>query len=80
MKFFGNKTESLTGSKVPRIAKMSDSELLSWFNNLIMEVGINFDQWRYHDAPLEELGTSVDLLTDIWTEIRARKSGRDNPG
>ena len=78
MKIFGNKKESLEGSKVQRVSKLSDSELLSWFNLNIMEVGAQFDQWRYHDSSLEELGMAMDSLNEIWAEIRARQSGRNN--
>lgn len=76
MKLFGTKKAPLEGSKVPRVSKLSDSELMAWFNNLVMDVGTNFDMWRYHDAPIEELEMSVDSLTEIWTEIKARKRGR----
>lgn len=77
MKIFGTKKEPVAGSKIPRVSKMSDTELMSWFNSTVMNVGINFDMWRYHDAPLEELEMSVDSLTEIWNEIKARKNGRD---
>lgn len=78
MRVFGSKKESPAGSKIQRISKMSDTELMSWFNNCVMEVGINFDLWRYHDTPIDELEMAVDSLTEIWAEIRARKHGRDN--
>lgn len=78
MRVFGNKKEAPKGSTISRVSKMSDTELLSWFNNAIMEVGINFDSWRYHDTPIGELDMSVNSLSEIWTEIKARKHGRDN--
>lgn len=78
MKIFGNKKAPLEGSKVPRVSRMADSELLSWFNLNIMEVGIQFDNWRYRDNPLKELDMAMESLTEVWAEIKARQSGRDN--
>lgn len=78
MKIFGNKKEPLEGSKLARVSRMTDSELLSWFNLNIMEVGAQFDHWRYHDNPLKELDMAMESLTEVWAEIRARQSGRDN--
>ena len=79
MKIFANKKAPLEGSKVQRVSKLPDNELLSWFNLNIMEVGAQFDQWRYHDSSLEELSMAMDSLNEIWAEIRARQSGRNNP-
>lgn len=76
MKLFGNKRGPLEGSKIPRVSNLSDNELMSWFNNLIMDVGTNFDTWRYHDTPLEELEMSMDSLIEIWTELKVRRRGR----
>lgn len=78
MKVFGNKKAPLEGSKVARVSKLPDNELLSWFNLNIMEVGAQFDQWRYHGATLKELDMAMDSLNEIWAEIRARQSGRND--
>ena len=78
MKVFRKEKVELTGSKIPRISKLSDSELASWFNVAAMEVGVHFDAWRHHDGPTEEVDTVLEALTELWAEIKERENGQSS--
>lgn len=38
-----------------------------------MWMGRNFDAWRHHDAPIEEVTLQLEHLTSIWQEILKRE-------
>lgn len=76
MKIFNTKKTESPVNKLPRIAKLSDSELLSWFDSAIMNLGSHFDSWRYHDGPSEEVDTVLTALNGLWSEIKEREDGR----
>lgn len=78
MNLFKTKKQPITGSQLPRVSKLQDSELYSWFNICIMEIGNRFDQWRHHDEPLDDIDNSMLALNELWTEIRAREDGRSS--
>jgi len=78
MKVFKKEKAAPTGSKLPRISKLSDSELASWFNVAAMEVGVHFDAWRHHDGPTEEVDTVLEALNELWAEIKGRENGRSS--
>lgn len=77
MKLFGNKKTKGTVSRIPRIAKLSDSELRSWFDSAVMNLGSHFDSWRYHDGPPGEIDTVLEALNELWAEIKEREDGRN---
>lgn len=75
MKLFQRK-EGPTQELDRRLARLANTEyqtLLSWFDNTLMGLGASFDQWRYHDAPIEEVAQHVDALQALLMEIRERK-------
>jgi len=78
MGIFKQKQPMLNGSTLPRVSKLSDSELSSWFSVGVMEVGLRFDLWKHHDDPMEEVDTAMTALTEMWAEIKARENGRHN--
>lgn len=78
MGLFKNNKQMLNGSTMPRVSKLSDSELSSWFSVCVMEVGLRFDLWKHHDDPMEEVDTAMTALTEMWAEIKAREHGRSN--
>lgn len=75
MKLF-QRREALPATSDKRMARLANAEyqtLLSWFDNTIMGLGASFDQWRYHDAPIDEVIQHVDALQALLMEIRERK-------
>lgn len=75
MKLF-QRREELPATPDKRMARLANAEyqtLLSWFDNTIMGLGASFDQWRYHDAPIDEVIQHVDALQALLMEIRERK-------
>ena len=75
MRLFMRK-EELSPTSEKRLARLASAEyptLLSWFDNTIMGLGASFDQWRYHDAPIDEVTQHVDALQALLVEIRQRK-------
>lgn len=75
MKLFGNKKVEYQGSKIPRIANLSDADLRSWFDSAVMNLGSHFDSWRYQDGPPGEVDTILEALTELWAEIKERENG-----
>jgi hypothetical protein len=75
MKLFMKKQveESLKGSSIPRIQNTDTAELLSWFNNLIMNLGSSFDSWRY-DNERDEVTMTLNTLNEVWKELKERKA------
>lgn len=68
------KAKETTAREVPgRIKKISTNDLLSWADTTIMVIGRSFDEYRYHDGPIEEALSSTSTLLDILTEVRARQ-------
>lgn len=75
MRLFQRK-EELPPASEKRLARLASAEyptLLSWFDNMIMGLGASFDQWRYHDAPIDEVVQHMDALQALLAEIRQRK-------
>lgn len=56
-----------------RIKKLSTSELVSWADTTIMLVGKTFDDYRYREEPLDEVVSSVNILSDILHELQNRR-------
>lgn len=52
---------------------MSNADLLDWLNNSIMFLGGAYDQWRFHDAPLELVSEQVDIVNTLWLEYLSRQ-------
>lgn len=79
MKVFNKQKEPKSGSSIPRISKLTDQDLMSWFDAAIMGLGASFDSWRYHDGPIDEVKSVVDSIKEMWAEIEAREDGRNSP-
>jgi hypothetical protein len=72
--FMKNKVEeSHKGSSIPRVKNSETSELLSWFNNLIMHLGSSFDNWRYNNDR-DEVTMTLSTLNEVWKELKERKA------
>lgn len=76
MRLFNKPKEPKQGSSIPRISKLSNQDLMSWFDAAIMGLGASFDAWRYHDGPVDEVKSIVDSINEMWAEIEAREDGR----
>lgn len=55
-----------------RIKRMSREELIQWSDTTIMQLGRTFDDWRYHDQPIEDVMMSAGTLLDILQELCLR--------
>lgn len=55
-----------------RITSMSDSELKSWLNTCLMELGATYDQWSYHRGSPDEFDKVLTLINDLWEELKGR--------
>jgi hypothetical protein len=76
MAIFKKKSDDSTPSP-SRIQKMSNADLLDWLNNSIMFLGGAYDQWRFHDAPLELVSEQVDIVNTLWLEYMSRQNKKD---
>ena len=75
MKIFTKKEEQpQNGSSIPRISKLGNGELYSWFDNTLMGLGRAFDSWRYEDGP-DEIDSYLETLNELWKEISVRNNG-----
>jgi hypothetical protein len=67
------KTTKKENNRPKRIAEMSNSELKSWLNASLMELGMMYDQWQYHDGPSSEVDKILKIVTDLWEELSERQ-------
>lgn len=67
---FGKKPQE--NSRPKRIQNMSDSELRSWLNACMMELGSTYDRWQFHRGEAEEVTKVIGLVKDLWEEIQSR--------
>lgn len=58
--------------KIGRIQRLSEPELIQWVDNTILQLGFTFDQWRYHDLPLEDVFLHATTLNDLLQELLNR--------
>lgn len=66
------KRETPTKDLHPRIKRLDTPSLLNWMDTTLMNVGMAYDGWRYHDKPMEAVGEALDVLNDLWEEISSR--------
>lgn len=57
-----------------RIKKMTTSEVISWLDNSIVNLGQNFDNWRYKDLPEVEVTNSLTAVVALWDELIERSN------
>lgn len=75
MSFFKKTKEA---PKLGRIQKLSDAELIQWADNCILQLGYTFDQWRYHEHPLEDVALQASGLNDILKELLIRVANKES--
>ena len=51
---------------------MSDTELRSWLNACMMELGATYDRWQFHRGEAEEVTRVIGIVSDLWEEIQSR--------
>lgn len=64
--------------KTGRIQRLTESELIQWVDNTILQLGYTFDQWRYHDLPLEDVSLHAATLNDLLKELLNRVVNQKN--
>jgi hypothetical protein len=72
MFFKKEKKVETPSTKYPRIDRLSDPDLLSWFDTALVDLCRGFDQWRYKDAPSYLVQEQLSVLTAMWDEIQSR--------
>lgn len=77
MKLFKNNKQEITGSSLNRIKKLPDSELITWLDVLIMDLGSRFDAWRFRDQPMSDIDSAIEVITEVWKEIKVREHGQN---
>lgn len=74
VRLFNNTKKETTKGNVPaRVTKMSTQDLVSWGSVLIMQLGLTYDNWHYHDGSADEVTETVQALSYVWEELRGRK-------
>lgn len=63
-----------------RIQRMATHDLLNWVDTTLMEAGRTFDQWRYHNGPMEEFQVALDVLQEITEELSNRVASTRREG
>lgn len=74
MKLFKKKVEP-TNSPA-RVQRMSDSELLTWFDSSVMLLGRTFDDFRYRGTDATFVTEAVDGINVLWVEYLSRTQQR----
>lgn len=78
MKLFKNNKQEIAGSKLSRIKKLPDSELVTWLDVLVMDLGSRLDAWRFRDQPMGDVDSAIEVITEVWKEIKVRENGRNS--
>lgn len=67
------KRERPTKELPPRVRKLDTHSLIMWMDTTVMNVGMAFDGWRYHDKSMDQVSESIDVLNSLWEEICSRE-------
>jgi hypothetical protein len=70
--FFKKNPKDTNGSNIKRVARMTTPSLYEYADVLLMQCGAAFDQFRYHDGPVQEVDACISALSEVWAELRAR--------
>lgn len=78
LRFFKKDASTAKGeppsSAAQRASKVDTPSLYAWMDITIMSLGEAFDQWRYKNAPSEEISNCLEALQVIWAELQNRKN------
>lgn len=76
VKFWGKQDDAQKEAKErpQRIQKMSDGDLRGWLNSSLMELGASYDRWAYNRAESEEFDNVLNIVNDLWQELRSREN------
>lgn len=55
-----------------RIQNMSERDLRGWLNSSLLELGMVYDQWAYHNAPANEVSKMLNIVVELWEELQER--------
>jgi hypothetical protein len=58
---------------VRRAASQDSSQLHEWLNTTILQLGMAYDAYRYHDGPIEEVGECISVAGVLCAELAARQ-------
>lgn len=55
-----------------RASKVPDQMIGSYMDQIITELHMRVDQWRFHDAPPGDVDTCLQALLALWIEAGIR--------
>jgi hypothetical protein len=58
-----------------RAERLDTPALYQWLDSSIVALGQAYDQWRYHDAPIDYLNSCVSAVVALTAEINKRTNG-----
>ena len=69
-----NLWKKVTNQKLPstRVSRMELASLLNWYETTIMDLGAEFDKYRYHGKDFETVDELFEILTNIHIELGQR--------
>lgn len=78
LRFFKKDIDTVKGESPSRAAqrasRVDTPSLYTWMDSTIMSLGEAFDQWRYKNAPSEEISNCLEALQVIWAELENRNN------
>lgn len=66
------KQEQQAPERPRRIRNMETPDLRGWLNTSLMELGMVFDQWQFHDGDPREVDRVLAVVNDLWAELQSR--------
>lgn len=55
-----------------RANKVRDNEVGPYMDSIVIALHSALDEWRYNDAPKDEVTTCVDALVAMWSSVESR--------
>jgi hypothetical protein len=65
-------TRDINGEYLKRADSVDSSQVGSYMESIAISLHEAIDNWRFHDAPVNEVSTYVDALVAMWTSIEMR--------
>ena len=68
-----NKVErTINPQHIERASKIEDRQIGPYLDQMVSELQLRVDTWRYKDGPPEDVDTVLDGILALWTEAGLR--------
>jgi hypothetical protein len=57
-----------------RANRVSNEQIGSYMESIVISLHAALDDWRYNNAPTDEVTTCVDALVAMWSSVESRSN------